>query len=1786
MGLHDDPIVAPAGAQPQPWDNDPIVAPAAPSAESEWPQPLQGFAPTGPAPLPAAEYMQGPVAEEPAPDPGPYGLGPMHPPEIAAMTGKEAGARLKESDKARREAMGLPAPKEPPFVTMSRLFGALTPEGIRPGALTDKEEYLLAEGIEAVARPGEPPRPKMPHEKGYDPARAKVRLEKIDDYRKRYDEELGKLKRRAFTQRDFVFARAKMASREAKLTPKAMSFAAAYKATFDEEISEKNLAIYGELVDTYRKARVFRNLLASDRPKALEMAQNIRKKNRPSFLRAVFETAQDEGVYAGLGPAQRTGIAIGRGGGKFLESTIELFDLTKGTEDWHFYHQLQGAIEAKDPLTHTDDWWLHKWTIGAGEQAVPFAAFIAAGGVAGTLAKGAGAGLKLARAAQVTGITAAVYPQQFQQTQHALLDMGMPEDRARGYASVAAVAVGAIEGIVPNPLSPLGVSLRQSAVQMIRQHIKTVAGRFAGELSEEYLQGVAERAVMVAARKMEEIEPTGEWEKKLLTQLHREGWSQMKQAFGPLVVLMGAGGAPGMVGVGLSVRAALHGQPGGGGRPVEVADPPPPEAPEILLKAVEKGKLGRRDAIKAGLKNTTEAQRTELLEKMRAMAPAEGELPGAWPMAAEPTPAEEVPEEAGGEPAEQPAPEPIEEVPTAVEEAAPEAIAEASDVALGSLGGVPLSAAQGERNVHVLMRNEIEDMLANGFGNRPRDGPQPPSDIFGDAYEEWQQGPMKAEIFRTLREKGVPEDMIEQAWLDFNKPITGTPAEPPTTLERMRERGKEATKQPWEMTRKEFEHYIWHDPEGRELTSDTLRSYRHHKDYIKEALSEGKVVAEKVLAEYPDLVEEAPPSAAETRQKRTFGAGPGGGVVRGERLRPDQIPEALKAEVPEVERRLKAAHGIKPPGLFTRAGAFAKTVWAKATRPQEFLPNIKRWAFANEKFRLLKEVANASKDQTTRDVNDILDPLGPKQKGLFERKLLMDNLVAAVEDGQPLRFGFETVDQAKQYQAKLDGLAAEVPEVQEALANRNRIVNQLAGELAEFGLLPAEAAGNAERYFHQQVALKLRTERLGTGTKARPVRRSFQKKRLVGPEELAEEYDYNTDYIEAESEWMTEARIELAKEKWLRDLDAKESILPTLQQQAKERETTWRQVLHEDFPDYEPWQPRPGNLFYKAFTIPEKLAEQLEAGAIDQLELTADQLKEVLALGGPRRVFVLPKRIVSQLASMDKPKPSGVMGTLARELMSDWKAWTLLQPKRALAYNLRNFTGDIDPVLGGAPKVVAYTKQATKELYDYYKQRGDIGKDIKEARDLGVISSGITAQEIPNLRDLAIFHRFYGQKRGAKAKIEGYFDTVKRYTEFRENMLRYAAYLYYKDALAKGKTINYGGARAGVVENIRKTMGTEAAAAHLARNLLGDYGNMTVLGNWLRSFVIPFWSFQEINLKRYPRMVVNALDYGARTGTVGKGLVRAGTAATAGSVFAGLSVARVGWAFAALWIWNNLIQPDDEEDIAIYDRRNPHLNLGHNADGTVRVFRNPSAIGDFAEWFGLNTLVSLLPRYKSGQLTLGDIAKEMAKDPANKAVQGVSPHLKGPWEVATGQSLFPEFTEPRAADRGEHATAMLGLRDEFKLLRGQIAGTGETVRPHYLQRLMMGVTDPRQNAMSEIHQLRRDFLDKKGEVRPGGGYPSLIKHMREAAQNEDFEAFKQAKKVYIEKKNLTKAKAFASFKKSLTYLDPVHARLRDDLEREFENDYLTPLQKEKLKVARDYAKTLRVTLLQWWRKAP
>jgi hypothetical protein len=879
----------------------------------------------------------------------------------------------------------------------------------------------------------------------------------------------------------------------------------------------------------------------------------------------------------------------------------------------------------------------------------------------------------------------------------------------------------------------------------------------------------------------------------------------------------------------------------------------------------------------------------------------------------------------------------------------------------------------------------------------------------------------------------------------------------------------------------------------------------------------------------------------------------------------------------EIADEFERTRGLSPTRLLKRIWDGIVEFKHLASRSSRHLSE-KEFPLEDQFFNQLRNTPGVVKDEVNRTLGAIINGLsGRAEMDMFADALILRNQLAALDRGEPLRHPFESREEVEQNLANIEKAIQDAPAVADAIEQRTKIVRELTEKSVALGLLPEAALENADDYFHQQVLMYHDSMRMATAARSpRPRKRGFQKRRVRG-DYLGREYAYNKDYLEAEGAWMRDVAVEVRKAELRRQYLEPGNLAPQLKADAKTRneageETDWKELIPDT---HDIWQPKPGRVLYQAFSIPDRIAEGLMAGELEGLD--PEVIKTVLAVGGPNRQMVLPKPVVDQLRLVERQsKQHNIVDRVIVRALDLWKQYILLNPKRWVAYNLRNATGDIDPVIGGAMKVFPEVPGAAKDLWDYYRGKIAITPEIRASRDQGVITSSMSEAEIPDVKDLPVFRRFYDNKidpvKIPLNVLRTYFRAARNASVFRENLMRHASFLRFRKALADGgPLLHYAASIPKTVEALRKEIGVDAAAGKMARDLLGDYGNTTELGTWFSAHVWPFWRFQEVNMKRAYRMAANAIQAGE--------FKRVGPVALTAVLRAVLTV-RLASLYALVWAWNHFRHPEQEEQLSPWQRQNPHLNLGVNDDGTSRVFNNFGSFGEFLEWFGINSLIDLIDDVESGQMSPADVAKVMGKDVLNKLVQGVRPDVKAVVETATGESLFPDVTSPRMQPRDELFANIFGLADEMKAVRGKVMDTGERLRPHYLQRMLLSVTDNRQNALNEIYSLRARFLKSKGREDVGVYPPSKIRTMKLAAVNDDYEAFLEARKVYT-KEGGTRRK----FHASLDHLDPIAAKLNRELEREFEHEFLDGDQRKRLKVARDYAKEIESRLALWWRRA-
>jgi hypothetical protein len=441
-------------------------------------------------------------------------------------------------------------------------------------------------------------------------------------------------------------------------------------------------------------------------------------------------------------------------------------------------------------------------------------------------------------------------------------------------------------------------------------------------------------------------------------------------------------------------------------------------------------------------------------------------------------------------------------------------------------------------------------------------------------------------------------------------------------------------------------------------------------------------------------------------------------------------------------------------------------------------------------------------------------------------------------------------------------------------------------------------------------------------------------------------------------------------------------------------------------------------------------------------------MRKALVVVGQQPSWVIPERLAAQLESMRSD--AGSETPIARQLdwfSRQWKALILNNPLRLVTFTVNNLSGDIDISLT-YPGIWKAVPQAAKDMATYVYGRPTNTaqeRELREAERLGLLDAGLSSSELPNLAEDEFARRIYGAGRGVGGwtmevgkTLIGQSASIRKLHQVREGTLRLAAFRRLKATIGPKKRV-YGASSAAELNQLYNRWQAEPEradelrsqiAAKLARELIGDYGNLSTNGQWLRRTLMPFWSWMEINAPRYLRLIRNAKYEG------GSGAGR--TAAVIGGRAAGLTVKAAAF-YAGVMAWNVAAKAmfgigDDEDPNKDHDLSRLMIITGRDEDGSVTGVKAAGALADALGWLGLADLPSKVDEvadaYRRGEAAQGwqDLASDVGMAPVNRLANAVTPLAKAPAELTFGKTIFPDVLRPRMIrDRGQYAANTLGM---------------------------------------------------------------------------------------------------------------------------------------------------------------
>ncbi|EIQ00753.1 hypothetical protein OpiT1DRAFT_05309 [Opitutaceae bacterium TAV1] len=782
--------------------------------------------------------------------------------------------------------------------------------------------------------------------------------------------------------------------------------------------------------------------------------------------------------------------------------------------------------------------------------------------------------------------------------------------------------------------------------------------------------------------------------------------------------------------------------------------------------------------------------------------------------------------------------------------------------------------------------------------------------------------------------------------------------------------------------------------------------------------------------------------------------------------------------------------------------------------------------------------------------------------------------------------------------------------IRSALEQHMALVKQVADDLKGRELLAADHLANP--YYFPHLTLEVSrggkvTERELTPSRVRPGTEADFRGYLLDP--VGSEKPIETDYVRALYYHLVQVGAHNWKADVVRDFFRPYDVMKQVEDRAKKlaRErgvpVSWQQAFHEEF------APRGYVLYgtdsrdaFPSITVnrdalarrlgvaltSEDLHKQLEELGMKGVKLLPEDLRETLQQGA-RETWVLPARVADALRGIAErqSRDNAPIEAALKWANGKWKQWKLFIPWNHIRYEYGNIVADVEKVFSASPGTLRQLPAAAKEIRAFWLG-GEPSADLQAALKEGVINA-ITAQEMQQLQQQRAFEEFEttAEKiaRQVKARASsalaqpvtnllglGKFSSVEL-SAMREAITRYANFRANLEAIRNGARPAYGGAYWRDIEAMKESRPgagdlAERKAAAISKATFGDYGDLSVTGEYLREKLIPFYSWMEVNFKYHANLLRNLRDM-VGAGVMPKGEARRTAARALGTAAAGFGtraaagvLLRLALPYVAVAIWNNSGDNDElEKQLSEEDRRRFHIILGKDDDGKVRVIYGNTALHDVMRWFSGQRFTQAMAGWLGGKTDFPTAASawtdDLLPDLANNVVGGFGPLFKIPYTLASKKTTFPDVTDQRTVPAYDMRRNIIGqMTDEFTADMVERAVNKDYYAAKdmgdWAKQLVLQVRqrDPESWAFYEVKDKASGFVEQRlGRKREGGSYDApdqqVLRNFRRAIYRGDIE---NATRFYL--RLLDYGYTAERFTSSIRAQDPL-AEIPKDYRKEF-----------------------------------
>ncbi|MBS0229466.1 MAG: hypothetical protein JSS23_12345 [Proteobacteria bacterium] len=742
----------------------------------------------------------------------------------------------------------------------------------------------------------------------------------------------------------------------------------------------------------------------------------------------------------------------------------------------------------------------------------------------------------------------------------------------------------------------------------------------------------------------------------------------------------------------------------------------------------------------------------------------------------------------------------------------------------------------------------------------------------------------------------------------------------------------------------------------------------------------------------------------------------------------------------------------------------------------QFSPeNRKRLQQLQERFRRLRAEGGRIPADLTAEINGLQAKAEQSPYVLFERLMLALDLDwrqkhLLDDQGNPiaLPFGVNTSEVAANLQSLGQKVEASPHKalIEQAVREHMALVKRIADDLKARELLASDHLSNPYYFPHITLQVKkgatteereLRVERVRADMEA-----DFRGY-LIAP--IGSRTPIETDYVRAMYYHLVQVGAHNQKadaiRRYVRPYNIREQVEEEARRMSKERGQTvsWQQAFHERYEqdDYVLYSPEEGDMFsaiqLDRDLLARRLGVMLTSGDLHQqlrdlglkgITLRPEDVKEVLVQGS-RETWVVPARVAETLRGISsrQQRSDVAIERAMSKAVAAWKKWKLFMPHNHIRYEYGNIVADLEKIFSATPGTFKYMPQAAREMREFFLG-GKPSADLRAALEDGAINA-ITAAEVGQLQRLRAFEKFETRSEAAWRQVKarasslgfqpitnllGIGDLASvELSALREGITRYANFLHNLNAIRNGARPDYGGAYWKDIEAMGDSEPgandrAQRQAAQISKATFGDYNDLSVNGQWLRSKLIPFYSWMEVNWKYHANLLRNLRDMvtdremsrGRATAKGARAL--ASFAVGTGSRVAGATLVRLALPYLAMAIWNNTGDREELEDqLSEEDRRRAHIIVGRNKEGKIDVIYANTALADVAKWFSGNKFMHQMGAWMAGKTdfvtAMGAWAQEIPGDLLNNTVGSIGPLAKVPVTILSRKAYFPDVLDAR-----------------------------------------------------------------------------------------------------------------------------------------------------------------------------